>query len=94
MNLSGARAVNQEDFKPLATTMPLEFEFETNIYLESVLPNDANQPFSFQGGNPKILPEAKTVDGFRLLFPNPLVSTNNLDPTFTPQYNYLRAEGK
>jgi len=94
MNLSGASAVNQQDFKPLATTMPVELEFETNIYLESVLPNDANQPFSFQGGNPKILPAAQTIDGFRLLVPNPLVSTNNLDPTFTPQYNYLRAEGK
>ena len=94
MNITGSRAVNQTDFQPVQGTMPIEPQFETNIYLESVLPSDANMPYSFQAANPKILKPDTTIDGFVKLPENPLVSTNNTDPTFTPQYDYLRAQGK
>lgn len=94
MNITGASANNQTEFQPVQGTMPIDPpEFETNIYLESVLPSDADMPFSFQGANPKIL-RGETIDGFLKLPENPLVSTNNTDATFTPQYDYLRAEGK
>jgi len=93
MNVLGATANNQTEFQLVQGTMPVEPEFETNIYLESVLPSDANMPFSLQTANPKIL-RGETIDGFLKLPENPLVSTNNTDATFTPQYDYLRAEGK
>lgn len=93
MNITGASANNQTTFSPVEGTVPLEPQFETNIYLESVLPSDANMPFSFTAANPKII-RGETIDGFIPLPPNPLVSTNNTDATFSPQYNYLRAEGK
>jgi len=94
MNITGASANNQAQFSPVEGTIPLEPQFETNIYLESVLPSDANMPFSFKSANPKILKPDTTIDGFLKLPPNPLTSTNNTDPTFTPQYDYLRAQGK
>ncbi len=93
MNVLGASANNQTQFQPVQGTMPIEPQFETNIYLDSVLPSDANMPFSFQAANPKIL-RGETIDGFLKLPENPLVSTNNTDATFTPQYDYLRAQGK
>jgi len=89
----GASANNQTEFQPVQGTMPIEPEFETNIYLESVLPNDANMPFSLKAANPKII-RGETIDGFLKLPENPLVSTNNTDATFTPQFDYLRAQGK
>lgn len=93
MNVLGGYASNQTGFEPVAGTMPIEPQFETNIYLESVLPSDANMPFSLQTVNPKII-RGETIDGFLKLPPNPLISTNNTDPTFTPQLDYLRAQGK
>lgn len=93
MNVLGARAINETDFQPVQGTMPIEPQFETNIYLESVLPSQADQPFSFQAANPKIV-RGETIEGFIPLPANPLVSTNNTDATFTPQYDYLRAQGK
>lgn len=93
MNITGASASNQTDFQPVQGTMPIQPQYETNIYLESVLPSDANMPFSVQTANPKIM-RGETIDGFLKLPPNPLVSTNNLDATFTPEYDYLRAQGK
>jgi len=94
MNITGASANNQTQFQPVEGTVGIQPEYETNIYLESVLPSDANMPFSFQGANPKILKPDTTINGFVKLPENPLVSTNNTDPTFTPQYDYLRAQGK
>lgn len=93
MDLFGASPSNQTDFKPQAGTVGIQPTYETNIYLESVLPSDVNMPFSFKAGNPKVA-VGKTIDGFIPLLPNPLVSTNNTDQTFTPQYDYLRAQGK
>jgi len=93
MDLFGASPSNQVDFSPVQGAMPIQPTYETNIYLESVLASDANMPFSFTAANPKI-PVGKTIDGFIPLLPNPLVSTNNTDPTYTPQFNYLRAQGK
>lgn len=93
MNVLGASASNQTDFQLVQGTMPIEPQFEQNIYLESVLPSDADMPFSFQAANPKII-RGETIDGFLKLPSNPLVSTNNTDPTFTPQYDYLRDQGK
>ncbi len=93
MNITGASASNQTDFQPVQGTMPIQPQYETNIYLESVLPSDANMPFSVQTANPKIM-RGETIDGFLKLPPNPLVSTNNTDATFSPQYDYLRAQGK
>lgn len=94
MNVLGATASNTlADFEPVQGTMTLEPQFETNLYLESVLPSQADQPFSFQSANPKII-TGKTINGFIPLPPNLLVSTNNTDTSFTPQYDYLRAEGK
>ena len=93
MNITGASASNQTDFQPVQGTMPIQPQYETNIYLESVLPSDANMPFSVQTANPKIM-RGETIDGFLKLPPNTLVSTNNTDATFTPQYDYLRAQGK
>jgi hypothetical protein len=94
MNITGASASNQTDFNLIQGSMPIEPQFETNIYLESVLPSDANMPHSFQAANQKILKPETTINGFVKLMPNPLISTNNTDPTFTPQYDYLRDQGK
>jgi len=94
MNVLGASANNQTQFQAIEGTVGIEPLFETNIYLESVLPSDANMPFSFQGGNPKTLKPETTINGFVKIPSNPLVSTNNTDPTFTPQYDYLRSKGK
>jgi len=93
MNITGASANNQTDYQPVQGTMPIEPLYETNLYLESVLPSDANMPFSFQAANPKLI-RGETIDGFLKIPSNPLVSTNNLDPTFTPQLDYLRDRGK
>lgn len=94
MNVLGANATNnQTQFQPVQGTMPIEPQYETNLYLESVLPSDANMPFSFQTANPKIL-RGETIDGFLKLPENPLVSTNNTVATFSPQLDYLRAQGK
>lgn len=93
MNVLGATANNQSDFQPVEGTIGIEPTYETNIYLESVLPSDATIPFSFQPFNPKII-RGDTIDGFLKLPPNPLVSTNNTVATFSPQYDYLRAQGK
>jgi hypothetical protein len=93
MNITGATANNQANFQPVEGTVSIQPEFEQNLYLESVLPSEADVPFSFQALNPKIL-RGETIDGFLKLPENPLVSTNNTDATFTPQYNYLRTQGK
>ena len=94
MNVLGATATNNEaTFQPIEGATPIQPQFETNLYLESVAPTEAAKPFSLQATNPKII-RGESIDGFIPLLPNPLVSTNNLDATFTPQYNYLRAEGK
>jgi len=94
MNVLGATANNnQAQFQPVEGTVGIEPEYETNIYLDSVLPSDASLPFSFQPFNPKII-RGETINGFLALAPNPLVSTNNTVATFSPQYDYLRAQGK
>ena len=93
MNVLGASANNQTQFQPVEGTVGIEPEYETNLYLESVLPSDANMPYSFQGANPKII-RGETIDGFLKLSPNPLTSTNNTVATFSPEYDYLRAQGK
>ena len=89
MNVLGSHASKQATFSPVEGTIGIEPEYEQNIYLESVLPSDANMPFSFQAANPKII-RGETIDGFLKLPSNPLVSANNTDATFTPQYDYLR----
>jgi|TARA_R100001086_G_scaffold186272_1_gene104393 hypothetical protein len=89
MNVLGASSSKQGDFMPVEGTMFVQPEFEQNIYLESVLPSEADQPFSFQAANPKII-RGQTIDGFLKLPSNPLVSANNTDATFSPQYDYLR----
>ena len=93
MNVLGASANNQTQFQPVEGTVGIQPEYETNLYLESVLPSDANMPFSFQAANPKLI-RGETIDGFLKIPSNPLVSTNNLDPTFSPQLDYLRDRGK
>ncbi len=94
MNILGASATNnQTQFQPVEGTVGIEPQYEQNIYLESVLPSDANMPFSFKAANPKIL-RGETIDGFLVQSPNPLVSTNNTVATFSPQLDYLRAQGK
>jgi len=93
MNIAGASANNQTSFQAVDGTVGIQPEYEQNIYLESVLPSDASLPFSFQPFNPKII-RGDTIDGFLKLPSNPLVSTNNTDPTFSPQLDYLRAQGK
>lgn len=93
MNVLGASANNQTQFQPVEGTVGIEPQYEQNIYLESVLPSDANMPYSFQGANPKII-RGETIDGFLKLPPNPLTSTNNTVATFSPEYDYLRAQGK
>lgn len=90
MNVLGAYASDkQAQFQPVQGTVSIQPEYEQNIYLESVLPSDADQPFSFQAANPKII-RGETIDGFLKLPSNPLVSANNTDATFSPQYDYLR----
>jgi len=89
MNVLGSSANNQASFQPIEGTIGIQPEYEQNIYLESVLPSDANMPFSPQAANPKIV-RGDTIDGFLKLPRNPLVSANNTDATFSPQYDYLR----
>ncbi len=71
MNVLGASAKNQIDFQFAEPVMPVEPEFETNIYLESVLPSEASLPHSFQSVNPKLV-QGETILGFRVLPKNPL----------------------
>jgi len=94
MNITGSRASNKAEFQPVEGTIGIQPEYEQNIYLESVLPSEADMPFSLQTGNPKILKPETTIDGFLKLPSNPLVSTNNTVATFSPQLDYLRAQGK
>ena len=93
MNVLGASANNQTEFQPVEGTIGIEPQYETNIYLESVLPRDVIRPHSMLTLNPK-RDVGVTIEGFIPLPPNPLVSTNNTDATFTPQFDYLRAQGK
>lgn len=93
MNVLGSYSSNKAEFQPVEGTISIQPEYEQNIYLESVLPSDADVPFSFQAANPKII-RGETIDGFLKLPSNPLVSSNNTDATFSPQYDYLRAQGK
>jgi hypothetical protein len=93
MNITGASANNQAKFKPVEGFDPIEPQYEENIYLDSVLPSEADIPFSFKAFNPKII-RGDTIDGFLKLPANPLVSSNSDDATFSPQYDYLRRAGK